>query len=232
MRSSPSQFIAEGGKFHLAEALFNVFKYKIRCPCCAGNPTQPGFIKDAGGKGGKNGLPRRLWACQRSNSRSATNRCSRVTCTEYIDLARKQLDHSQFDDVLRHVCQNFPPEEEDYATLHGYLNSSLGQPDTPSIPEPRPVFPAIFKKRDADGHPATTPTIHQPGPSKKRKAEEELPFRDKTAGHSQAQQRRERSDTAHLQDALPHLKALVDIGRTCEDTYRQVSLFLASSSSP
>ena len=50
MASSSSQFVAEGGKFHLAEALFNAFKYKIRCPCCAGNLTQPGFIKDAAGK--------------------------------------------------------------------------------------------------------------------------------------------------------------------------------------
>src|ERR1700716_3545066 len=105
MPSSPSQFIAEGGKFHLAEALFNAFKYKIRCPRCAGNATQPGFIKDAGGKGGKDGQPRRLWACQRSNSRSATTRCGRATCTEYIDLARKQLDDEQFNDVLQRVCQ-------------------------------------------------------------------------------------------------------------------------------
>jgi hypothetical protein len=40
-----------------------------------------------------------------------------VSCTEYIDLARKQLDDTQFNDVLQRVCQKFPPEQEDYATL-------------------------------------------------------------------------------------------------------------------
>ena len=229
MPSSPSKYVAEGGKFHLAEALFNAFRYKIRCPSCAGNPAQPGFIKDEGGKGGKQGQKRRQWKCQRSNARSAKSQCGRASCTEYIDLARQQLDHAQFDNVLQRVCQKFPPEQEDYATLQGYFNSSPGQSDTPSIPEPRPVFPAIFKPQGAL---ATTPDLPRPPSSKKRKAEEELPFRDKTAGHSQARQRREQSDTSHLRDTLQHLKELVKISKTWEDDYRKLSLFLASSSPP
>lgn len=51
MAFSPhSRFLAEGGKFHLAEALFNACKFKIRCPDCPGNLIQPGFIKDVAGK--------------------------------------------------------------------------------------------------------------------------------------------------------------------------------------
>lgn len=227
--TSPSKFVAEGGKFHLAEALFNAFRYKIRCPSCAGNPTRPGFIKDEGGKGGKEGQKRRQWKCQRSNGRSAKSSCSRATCTEYIDLAKQQLDHAQFDNVLQRVCQKFPPDHEDYATLQGYLNAGLGRPGRSLLLEPRPVLPAIFNR--PEGQPATTPDPPRPAAaSKKRKADEELPFRDKAAGHAQAQQRREQSDTSHLRDALPHLKALAEIGRTCEDDYRKLSLFLASSS--
>src|SRR6266699_613541 len=110
---SPPRFHIEGGKFHLAEALFDSFKFKVRCPQCAGNPRDPGFIKDQGGKSGPNQERRRLWGCQRSNSRNTTSpRCGRVTCTEYINLASKQLDQAQFTSALERVIQTFPPDQE------------------------------------------------------------------------------------------------------------------------
>ena len=214
MPSSPSRFIAEGGKFHLAEALFDAFKYKIRCPDCVGNSTQPGFIKDEGGKGGKDRQKRRQWFCQRSNSRSVTSKCGRVSCTEYIDLARKQLDDTQFDGVLQHVCETFPPNQDEYAALQGYLNPSPGEP---VAPDPTPSLPAIVKKQAVEERPATKTPDPCP-PSKKRKAQAELPFRDKTDRHSQAQQRRESSESdTRLQETLQRLGELVEIGKTWKD---------------
>jgi hypothetical protein len=88
----PRAFVPEGGKFYLAEALFADHKYKIRCPNCVGTEGQPGFIKDQAGRSGRDGGPRRFWACQRSNGASqrqaGKTRCSRQNCTAFIKLAQ------------------------------------------------------------------------------------------------------------------------------------------------
>lgn len=58
--SPPPQFTAEGGKSYLAKALFNAFRFRIRCLQCAGTPNPKGFIKDLRGKGAKDRQSRRL----------------------------------------------------------------------------------------------------------------------------------------------------------------------------
>lgn len=93
------RFSPEGGRFHLAEALFDAAKLEIRCPTCPGNPGRPGFIKDQGGKADGESATRRLWACQRSNGsqqRSSGLTCPRVSCTEFVDLARRVLPPQDF----------------------------------------------------------------------------------------------------------------------------------------
>lgn len=211
--SNPPHFVIEGGKFHFAEALFNSFKFKIRCPHCIGNHLKPGFIKDEAGKGGKDGQSRRMWRCQRSNSRTATGSCSRATCTEYISLAKKHLDQTQFADVLQRVCQSFPPERAEFASLQGYSN-------------PESSLPATL----------TTPTSNLASQTlpKKRKAEEDLPFLDKTTRHSQAQNRQEstESDPASLQATLQHLESMLEMSKTWQEQHRMITIFLASSSPP
>jgi hypothetical protein len=202
-RLQPSRFVVEGGKFHLAEALFNKFKFKIRCPHCPGTPREAGFIKDQAGKGGLGGQQRRQWACQRSNSRSSNlPRCGRVSCTEYIDLAIRQLDPGEFADILDRVTQDFPPEQEEYTALQGYINA---------------------------GTTLSTPLDNHTSPPKKRKAEEELPFPSKTTRHSQAQRRRESSDVS-LRSTLQHLEAMIEISKTWQKQYQMLTIFSTSSS--
>lgn len=213
--SHPSKsFVLEGGKYHLANALHNAFKFKIRCPDCVGNPLKPGFNKDEAGKGGKDGQARRQWACQYSSARSTSiANCSRVSCTEYIELARKQLNPTQFADVLERVCQRFPPEQEQYAALQGYSNASISQPTT---------------------HPTPASSLASQSLPKKRKAEEELPFLDKTTRHAHNQERRESSEpnSATLQSTLQHLESLLEMSKTWQEQHKMLTIFLTSSSPP
>jgi hypothetical protein len=212
--SSRPHFLIEGGKFHLAEALFDAFRFKIRCPYCEGNPREAGFIKDQGGKSGAGGQQRRLWACQRSNSRrTTTGRCSRASCTEYINQAILQLDPKQFADVFKRVCQRFPPEQDDYAALQGYANLDISLSMDPSTPASSLVSQALPRKR---------------------KAEEELPVRNKTTRYAQIQERRESSDPASstLQSTLQHLDSLLEMSKTWQEQHKMLTIFLTSSSSP
>jgi hypothetical protein len=39
-------FVLKGGKYYLAEALFNAFKFKICCTYYVSNLQKAGFIKD------------------------------------------------------------------------------------------------------------------------------------------------------------------------------------------
>ena len=207
-------FVLEGGKYPLAEALHDAFRFKIRCPDCVGNPLKPGFNKDEAGKRGKDGQPRRQWACQYSNTRSTSiAKCGRVTCTEYIELARKQLGQTQFAGVLQRVCQRFPPEREEYAALQGYSSTDISQSTTHATPASSLVSQNLPRKR---------------------KAEEELPFLDKTTRHSQIQERQESrgSDTSSLQSTLQHLESMIEMSKTWQEQHRMLTIFLASSSPP
>ncbi|KUJ06206.1 uncharacterized protein LY89DRAFT_678976 [Mollisia scopiformis] len=147
-RSRLPQFVLEGGKFHLADALFNSFKFKIRCPNCVGNPLKPRFIKDEA-------------------------------------------------------------EQEEYAALQGYCNLGTTH-TTPASSLGSQTLP------------------------RKRKADEELPFLDKTTRHSQAQERRESSgpNTSSLQSTLQHLESMIEMSKTWQEQHRMLTIFLTSSSPP
>ena len=132
--SSPSTagFSPEGGKLYLADALFVSFRYNIRCTHCAGNPGQPGFIRDQGGKAPADGLKRRQWACQRSNGRSVTDRCPRVSCDGYIRVAHDQLALNLFAATLAAVCLQYDTILEENMALRGYLTGKVTVPGTPT----------------------------------------------------------------------------------------------------
>lgn len=121
---SMSQHAVEGGKLHLAEALFERHRFKIRCPHCPGTLGKPGFNKDSAGKPDPSGLSRRQWSCNRSNSRdvrrSGQKACPRTTVSEFILLAQKALDPSDFSATVDHVCSRYPPSEERYLGLQVY----------------------------------------------------------------------------------------------------------------
>lgn len=154
--SLTTRYTLEGGRFYLAEALFDQHRFQIRCPNCEGTPGEPGFIKDQGGKGSPDGRARRQWACQRSNSKKTAllKRCGRVTCTEYIDLARQQLAPTQFQTVLAAVCQTVDSTKPEHLALQGYQDYLLthkrkAEEDLPHSIQPphhRPILqPAIVK---------------------------------------------------------------------------------------
>lgn len=237
---SPSRPCAtESGRYHLAQALFDAFKYKIRCLKCKGNPTEPGFVTDNAGNADKDGRPRRYWKCQRSNSQKAKNKCGRVSCAVYIDLAREQLEPAQFAELLRSVCQRYPPEKDEHAALHGYLNAVSTQEAALPDPAPHPAFAALLKKPVAKPPPVTP----KPNPAcstlpQKRKAHEELPSRSKAANHTQAQQRRESDapDVHRLWDMSQHLEELIKMAEEMVKVWkgqgRVLRLFLTSSSLP
>lgn len=213
MPSSPtSKFAQEGGKLYLAEALFDRFKLEIRCPRCLGNPSRPGFIKDEAGKGA-DGRPRRQWACQRSNSRSSLSYCPRVSCTEYIELARQQVDQDDFNNTLQHTCQNLS-DLDFVATLKAYLIYNRPLASTTSTPQSQTQAMSSTQ-------------------SKKRKAKEELLVFDKSARHSMVQERQGTKgpidDLQHLPAALGQLKALIEMSKTWQEQHDKLSLFLASS---
>lgn len=117
--ASTSKFAHEGGKLYLAEAFFSLYKYRLRCGSCDGNAGQPGYIKDQGGKASSD-RTHRLWACQRSNGRSALDKCPRLTCTNYIKLADSVLDISEFRAVVEHVCSENDPMQQGNLALQGY----------------------------------------------------------------------------------------------------------------
>ena len=210
--SPTSKFAQEGGKLYLAEALFDRFKLEIRCPRCPGNPSRPGFIKDEAGKGA-DGRPRRQWACQRSNSRSSLSYCPRVSCTEYIELARQQVDQDDFNNTLQHTCQNVS-NLDFVATLKAYL-----------IYNPPPASLTSTPQSQTQAMSSTQP--------KKRKAKEELPTLDKSARHSMVQERQGAKgaidDLQHLPAVLGQLKVLIEMSKTWQEQHNKLSLFLASS---
>ena len=237
--SSQSSFVEERGRFYLAEALFAAFKFQIRCPHCPGNTLKPGFIKDTAGKGGREGQARRQWTCQRSNSKTNLTRCPRASCTEYIDLARGQLQPRQFQDVLERVCQRLQPEQEEYQVLNAYTNptgtpvahrgvsSSSHDPSTAAEPS------------DSHDPSSAEPSPHRdsslPSAPRKRKAEEELPPLHKAARHAQVQRRQQATGidatlAESFHTAHRCLQYMVEISKTWQEQYEMMSIFLATSS--
>lgn len=180
---------------------------------CLSNPGKAGFIKDEAG-GGTDGKPRRQWACQRSNGRSAISHCPRVSCTEYIELARQQVDQDDFNNTVHHTCQKFP-ESDVVATLKAYITH------TPSLTS------TLESERAGTSCPVS---LTQP---KKRRAEEELPAVDKSTRHSVVQERQGAKMTHDVLQPLPvalqQLKALIEMSKTWQEQHDALLLFLASS---
>jgi len=117
-----TRFISEGGRFYLAEALYNKHGFDIRCPTCPGNVGRTGFTRDeAGTIKNQPGRKRRQWTCQKSKSTKDSSQCSRASCTTYIKLAITQLAQVQFQTVLAAVCHTYPPDQDEYGNLRAYL---------------------------------------------------------------------------------------------------------------
>ena len=127
MSPPPSQYAPEGGKLRLAEAIFNSYRFLVRCPNCPGNANKAGFIKDEGGKSSKDGLKRRQWACQMSNGRHTTQVCPRVTCTDYILLAQHTLSAASFKRVVRKVCNDSTLDKDERQAMRTYFREARPQ---------------------------------------------------------------------------------------------------------
>lgn len=125
MVPTPTGYTHEGGRRYLAEALFTAHAVDIRCPACIGNPTRAGFIKDAAGKSTKDGLNRRQWRCQRTNGRAAAGKdCPRVSCTQYIEIARKTLSTIEFEGVGSALLTQSTLTATEKVFIRSYLNPS------------------------------------------------------------------------------------------------------------
>jgi hypothetical protein len=214
-RSHPSEFVIEGGKFHLAEALFDAFKFKVRCLRCVGNLRKQGFIKEQAGKRGPNGERRRYWGCQYSSSSANSANCSRISCTEYISQARQQLKDDEFRGILEQVCQRFQPHQDQYRALQAYASQDTESQANLYATSCKPV-----------SSPQTLP--------QKRKAEDEPPVPNKAARHTQVLKGKESSasDSLSLQSTLQHLASLLEMSKTWQKQHEMLTIFLASSSPP
>lgn len=206
--SLSSRFVVEGGKLFLALALFHAFKYKIRCKNCPGNPAAPAFILDEAGSCGKDGKARRQFKCQLSNSKKfkVVYRCPQALYTKYINFAMQQLAPTEFAQIVQNTCQEFSPDQEEYATLQAYKNpniSSSVQHTTPASAQ------AIQTRLD------------------KRKAEEAALLPSKIARYDQVQGT---SNISSLTSTLQHLEVLIEISKIWKEQHQQLSLFLQSSS--
>ena len=130
------RFADEGGRQPLAQALFDSYKYKIRCPTCPGTVGAKGFNLDSAGKSSRDNRPRRYFACQRSNSRGSPDACRRASCAQYIRLARNQLKPLDFADIVRLVRDDFERGSESYNALGTYLPTG-SSPISPNLSSPR-----------------------------------------------------------------------------------------------
>lgn len=238
-------FAEEGGKLHLAEALFFRHKFQIRCPKCVGNPNRPGFIKDEAGKGDKEGRPRRQWACQRSNSKGSLYRCPRISCGEYINLARQDLDQQQFQKVLQPVSQRYPPSQEAYAILQTYDLTAHPFETKAASPRPRTTSAECV----AYANSLTTSSTSPRTTDRKRKTIEEesaVPIKRIQLESITESARSEPVDppshrqvdpfltsneiSRSLKKALYLLDDLVQIGQDWKEQQQSITLFLQSSS--
>ena len=153
------RFADEVGKQPLAQSLFDAYKHKIRCPTCPGTVGAQGYNLDSAGKSATDGLPRRYFACQRSNSRGSTEGCRRASCAKYIELARGQLKPDDFFDVVRRVRSRFEQGSEYYQALGTYLQSGLPSTTPPARPSTFSVYSPT-----SPPYPSTSPTYPSTSP--------------------------------------------------------------------
>ena len=224
-------YTPEGGKLRLAEAIFDSYRFLVRCPNCLGNSTKPGFIKDEGGKSSKDGLRRRQWACQMSNGRRVRQVCPRVTCSDYILLAQRQLSPASFKRVVGKICHDSTLDRDQRQAIRCYLSETeppLGSISS-SIPSPSPpstlTLPAsTIASSDAPAASSSlTGTLSSPiaGPTPirtKRKAEGEPPDTPSKAVPPSLRLRSEvRLVKQRLRSALDLLSPLPELADTWDE---------------
>jgi len=148
-----SGWATEHGKLHLAETLFTNHRYLIRCPNCPGHDGAPGHIRDQAGKPHRGNLKRRSYRCRRSNTKDATESCSRVTCSAYIELAKRQLDPELFANVVEQVAASYQPVQEEHQTLKSYLTRSYSRSSSSGVD----TVATVSKRRAEDELPGSSP---------------------------------------------------------------------------
>ena len=151
------RFADELGKRPLAQALFDSYRHKIRCPTCPGTGGSQGYNLDSAGKSSTDGLPRRYFACQRSNSRGSTECCRRASCAKYIELARGQLKPDDFSGVVRRVRSRFEQGSEYYQAIGTYLQSGLPSTTPPPRPSTSFLYSPTHPPSTSPTHPSTPP---------------------------------------------------------------------------
>lgn len=90
MSSMPKDLAPENGKLALATALFESYRYQIRCPDCSSTPGKSGHTLDTYGRS-PGDVTRRRFRCQKTGGS-----CAALTCTRYISAAENQLLPTQF----------------------------------------------------------------------------------------------------------------------------------------
>lgn len=153
MPSPRAPYASEGGRRQLAEALWETYRYQIRCRTCEADLTAPGHNKDSAGKPTKDGEKRRIWTCRHSNTTKAIgSRCPRASCTAYILRAQEALVPTDFAAVLARVCETYPPQHG-YPALRGYQQHSRGSTTPSSLAAPG------TPRAEPDIVPASSPAV-------------------------------------------------------------------------
>jgi hypothetical protein len=122
---TPTEFVPEGGKLHLANRLHALYRFNIRCPSCPGNRGMAGFIRSQSRKPDKKNRLKRRFNCQRHE------KCAHLSCREFIELARRHLSSEVFRAVVRTVCSDFPAKN---LGIRQYLLDSESEPTLSQVP--------------------------------------------------------------------------------------------------
>jgi hypothetical protein len=129
-------FHQEQGKTLLAEALFLRHSIDIRCPSCLSDPGHPGHTRDQGGKATKAAGTWRVWKCRKyaGKNRLLGSKCSNISNTGYIDLARKNLDPNVFHGVVEAVYAKLTETDQERVGLYRYRSRQLSSSIIPATP--------------------------------------------------------------------------------------------------
>lgn len=129
-------FNQEQGKTLLAEALFLRHSLDIRCPSCRSDPGRPGHTRDQGGKATKAAGTWRVWKCRKyaGKNRLPGSRCSNISNTRYIDLAKKYLDPDVFHGVVEGVYAKLTETGQERVGLYRYRSRQPSSSIVPATP--------------------------------------------------------------------------------------------------
>ena len=226
MSSTLLDYAPEGGKLFLAQAIFNAYRFLVRCPSCPGNPTKPGFIKDEAGKAPKDGYKRRQWACQMSNGKGVTSKCPRASCSEYIRLAQQQLKPTTFIHLVTQVCSTLVPDGEEWQALQAYLIEAElpSESSNCSIATTSTISKVSSTITQTDSR--TTPV------NLKRRAYSEPPDAPSKADHPIKKARKETCQVEKwLGSALEQLAPIIDVAERWKREYARLTALHDSEAS-